>query len=149
MGRDRRKTEFPIALRRQQPAVLIALEPQDRGAQDAAFEQILPSVRRHDAEVLADHHGPGPMRLQHQDPDQRLVVVVDVGAGVGTGTRRHPPQPEQPQHMIDTNPAGVPEYAAHQVAERRVAEFGETLRMPRRLGPVLPELVVLIRWRAD
>ena len=78
-------------------------------------------VRVDDAEVLADHHGAGALRLEGEDADHRLVVVVDVGALGRVGALRHPPEPEQPDHVVDADAAGVPEHRAEQVAERRVA----------------------------
>ncbi len=61
---------------------------------------------------------------------------------------RHPPEPEQPDHVVDAHPARVPEHGAHEVAERRVAALLEPLRLPRRLSPVLSQLVERVRGRA-
>ena len=51
--------------------------------------------------------------------------------------------------MVDPDAARVPEHGADEVAERLVAELGEPVRPPRRLAPVLAELVVGVRRRAD
>ena len=64
-------------------------------------------------------------------------------------TARHPPQPEQPHDVVDPQPAGVPQDAAHDVAERRVAGLREPVGPPRRQPPVLALLVERVGRRAD
>ena len=76
------------------------------------------------------------------------MVVVDVGPLVGGHALRHPPEPEQAQDVVDPDPARVPQDRAQHVPERGIARLGEPLRMPRRLRPVLPLLVVHVRRRA-
>ena len=88
---------------------------------------------------------PADDRLAGQHADHGPVVVPHVGALVRTHPARHPPEPEQPHHVIDPQAAGVPQRGAHQVRERRVPLGGEPLRMPGRLVPVLAALVELVR----
>ena len=149
VGGDRGEAPLAPLLGGQRAAVGAALEPEDRGAEDAAGAQEVAGLRRDHAEVLPDDDGAGPVRLEGEHADQRLVVVADVGALVGRAAGGDPPEPEQADDVVDPDPAGVPEHGADQVAERLVAELGEPVRPPRRLAPVLAELVVGVRRRAD
>ena len=92
---------------------------------------------------------PGALRLQRQDPDQGLVVVAHVGALVGRLPLRHPPQPEQPDHVVDPDAARMAQDGAQHVAVRRVAQLLQPVRPQRRLAPVLPLLVERVRRRTD
>ena len=78
-------------------------------------------------------------------PIMRLVVVAHVGALRRGTALRHPPQAEQPDDVVDAHPAGVPEHIGDEIAERRVGELGEPIGSPRRLLPVLPDLVEGVR----
>ena len=60
-----------------------------------------------------------------------------------------PPQPEHADDVVDPHAACVPEHGADEVAEGLVAELGEPVGPPRRLAPVLAELVVVVRRGAD
>ena len=111
--------------------------------------QVVARGRLDDAEVLADHDGAGALRLQRQHADHRLVVVAHVGALGRRAALRDPPEPEQPDDVVDADPAGVPQHGRDQVAERRVAELLEPVRAPRRLAPVLADLVERVRRCAD
>ena len=71
-------------------AVPVPLEPQHGGAEDPAVSQVVPHPRLDRAEVLADDERAGPVRLQRQDPDHRLVVVPHVGARRTAAARRAP-----------------------------------------------------------
>ena len=62
---------------------------------------------------------------------------------------RHPPQPEQPEHVVDPDTAGMAQHGAQHVAVRRVADLGQPVRPPRRLRPVLALLVERVGRRAD
>src|SRR5206468_3894965 len=63
--------------------------------------------------------------------------------------RRHPPHPEQAEDMVDAHAACMPEQAAQHVAQGRVAELGETARVPWGHPPVLSLLVERVGWRTD
>ena len=101
------------------------------------------------AEVLADDDGVGPVSLQREDADHRLVVVADVGARGRPGALRDPPQPEQPDHVVDPQPARVAQRRRDQPPERLVRRLGQPVGPPRWLLPVLAVLVVRVGRRAD
>ena len=151
VGRHRRQAPLPPSLsgERAAVAVVVALEPQDRGAEDAALGEIGAHPRLDGAQVLADDDRVGPVRLQREDADQRLVVVAHIGAGGGVGALRDPPQPEQPDDVVDPQPAGVAQRRRDQPAEGLVRRVGEAVGTPGRLLPVLAVLVVGVGWRAD
>ena len=90
MRRHRRQDQRAVLLRGQRRAVHVPLEPQHRRAEDPALGQVVAHPRLDDAEVLADDDRAGPVRLEREDADERLVVVADVGA---VGRRRRPPGP--------------------------------------------------------
>jgi len=133
----------------ERPAVVGLLEPQDGRAEDAALLHVVARPRLDRAEVLADDDGARAVRLEHQDPEHRLVVVADVGALVGRHPLRHPPEPEEPDDVVDPHRAGVAQDRAHQVAQGGVAQAREGVGTPRRLRPVLALLVEPVRRRAD
>ena len=142
---DRGQTQFPPPLGLQRTSAGgVDLEPQDGCAQQPALPQIVANPRLHGAQILADHHRAGPMRLQCHDPDHRVVVVPHVRALGGRGTLGNPPQPEQPDDVVDANPAGVPQNRLDQRSEGLVAKLFELIGSPWRLGPVLAQLVELI-----
>ena len=85
-----------------------------------------------------------PASARHRGP----VVVADVRAAVGRPARGHAPQPHQPHHVVDPQPAAVPEPGGEQLVQRAVAGGGQPPRVPGRLRPVLPALVELVRRRA-
>ena len=143
----RREHRPPVVLGRLE-AVVLVLEPQHGGAQDAARRQVVAHPRLDVAEVLADDDGAGAVRLEGEHADHRLVVVADVSARGRAETRRDPPQPEEPDDVVDAQRAGVPQHRADHVPQRRVAALGQRVRQPRRLIPVLPLLVVHVRRRA-
>ena len=142
---DRGQAQLAPALRAQRLALAVLLEPQDRRAQQPAFAQVVPGPRLDRAKIFADHHRTGPMSLERQDADQRLVVVPHVGALVGGQTGRHPPEPEEADDVVHPDRPGVPQHCPAHVPERRVAQLGEPVRPPRRLAPVLPLLVERVR----
>jgi hypothetical protein len=146
---DRGEREPTVVLGGQRAPTLALLEPQDGRAEDATLGQVVADPGLEHPEVLADHDRPGALRLEAQDPDQRLVVVADVGSRVGARGSRDPPEPEQPDDVVDPDRARVPQHGAQQVAVRGIARPGESLRVPRRLRPVLTLLVVHVRWRPD
>ena len=51
--------------------------------------------------------GTGTMGLEHQDGQHRVMVEADERPRIGRHARRDPPQPEQPQDVIDPQAAGV------------------------------------------
>jgi hypothetical protein len=77
------------------------------------------------------------------------MVVPDVRAFGGCRTRRYPPQPEHADDVVDAQAARMPQRVGDKVAERCVAEFGQSVRSPRGLVPVLAGLTVRVRRRAD
>ena len=85
------------------------------------------------------------MRLEREHPDHGLVVVPHVRAGRRAELRRDPPQPEEPDDVVDAQGTGVPQQGADHVAQGGVARPGERIGQPRRLVPVLPQLVVHVR----
>ena len=142
--RHRSQAEIPILLRRQRAGIVV-LEPEDRRSQHAALTQVVAHPRLDDAEVFADHHRTGTVCLQRQHADHRLGVVVHVRALGGQVAGGDPPEPEEPHHVVDAHAAGVTEQRAEHVSIRRISQLGKGIRAPRRLVPVLPELVELIR----
>ena len=125
------------------------LEPQDRRAEHTGVAQHVLHPRLEGAQVLADHHGACALRLKQEDAHHRPVVVVHVQAVSRLVLARHPEQAEQAQDVVDADAAGVAQHRAQQVAPRAVSLLGECLRVPRRLGPVLPLLGVHVRRRAN
>src|SRR5581483_4508476 len=97
------------------------------------------------AKILAHHQRRGTVRLQCDDADHRFVVIAHVSALSGRLALRYPPQPEQPDDVVDAYPAGVPEHGADQRPERLILTLFESVRAPRWLRPVLAQLVELIR----
>ena len=92
---------------------------------------------------------PARSASRREDADERLVVVTDVRP-LGRGhPLRDPPQPEEPDDVVDPDAAGVAQDGPHHVAERCVPQRGEPVRAPRWLAPVLAELVELVRRRSD
>src|SRR5437762_2061078 len=77
------------------------------------------------------------------------MVVSDVGALRRSHTLRDPPKPEQSNHMIDTQPSGMPQDRGNHLSERRVSGSGEPIRPPGWLIPGLALLVEGIRWAAN
>ena len=65
----------------------------------------------------------------------------------GTRALGDPPQPEQPDHVVDPDAARVPKDGAHHLAVGRVRLVGQPVRAPGGLAPVLPVLVVRVRRR--
>ena len=137
----------PPVLRAQRRAVRFAGEPEHVGAEDAAVGQVLPDPRVHRAEVLADRQRAGPRGLAGQRAHGRPVVVPHVRAAVRGHALRHPPQPHQPHHVVHPEAARVPQRRPEQVQQRAVADFRQPPRIPRRLPPVLAELVEPVRRR--
>jgi hypothetical protein len=80
---------------------MVHLEPQDRGAEDAALGEVRADPRLDGAQVLPDDDRVGPEGFQREDADHRLVVVADVRARGRPGALRDPPQAEQPDHVVD------------------------------------------------
>ncbi len=119
----------------------LEFEPQDRGPEDAALAQIVAHPRLDRAEILTDDYCLSAVRLEGEDADHRLVVVADVRPG----RRRHavgdPPEPEQPDDVVDADPAGMAQHGREDVAHRAIGQLGEAIRPPRRLGPILAGLV--------
>ncbi len=109
---DRGQAVLPPPLGAQRPAVTVAvqLEPQDRGTEQAALAQVVAHPRLDGAQVFTDHDRPGPVRLKRDDADHRLVVVAHVGAVGRRRALRDPPQPEQPDDVVDANAARVPQH---------------------------------------
>ena len=101
------ETQLAIGLSGQRRALRVVLEPEDRGAQNASVAQIVTHPRLNDSEVLADHQRTRPMGLEHEDADQRLMVVTDVRALTGKLTVRNPPQPEEPDDVVDPDSTGM------------------------------------------
>ena len=151
VGGDRCQAVLAPPLRRERTTatVVVELEPQHGRAEQAAFAQVVAHPGFDRAEVFADDDRTCPSRFERQDPDRGVVVVADVGALGRARTGRDPPQPEQPDHVVDAYPAGMTQGVRDQLAERRVAEFGEPIGSQRRLIPVLPGLCVRVGWCAD
>src|SRR5665647_2577351 len=149
MGGHGGKTQLAIGLSGQGPALRVILEPQDRRAQNASVAQIVTHPRLDDSEVLADHQRTRPMGLEHEDADQRLMVIADVRALTGNVAVRNPPQPEEPDHMVDPDATGMTQGRTKHVPVWRIAELLEPVRPPGWLAPVLAELVVLVRRGTD
>ena len=144
MGRHGRQAQVAVLLRRQRPAVLVPLEPQDRRPEDAALAHVVADPGLDHPEVLAHDDGPRTLGLQHEDADERLVVVAHVGAFAGRVPFGDPPEAEQADDVVDADATGVLQDGAEHVAVGRVAELGETVGSPRRLVPVLAQLVELV-----
>ncbi|CVM38658.1 Uncharacterised protein [Streptococcus pneumoniae] len=144
----RRHGQPPVALRRGGLAVLL-FEPQDRRAEHAGLGQATLHPRLEGAEVLAHHDDAGPLGLEREHGEHRLVVVLDVRALGGAGALRDPPQAEQPQDVVHPDAARAAQHGAQHVPERGVAGLGQTARMPGVLRPVLAQLVEQLRRRAD
>ena len=139
----------PLRPQRRPAAVELELEPEDRGAENAALPQVVAHPRLDGAEVLADHTAPGPAW-----PPAPGCRPAPRGRTAGTCPRsgralRDPPQPEQPDDVVDPHPAGRPQHGRDHVPERRVGQLGQPVRPPRRLRPVLTVLVERVRWRTD
>lgn len=139
----RRQAQPPVTLGRAR-IVPVRLEPQDRRARDTATGQVLLHPAFEHPQVLTDHHGPGALRLEHEDPDECLVVVPHVGTLVGGTAVGDPPGAEQPKDVVDAEPAGVSQRRPQHVPERPVSEFGEAVRPPRWLVPVLAAPVEVV-----
>ena len=109
--------------------VAVPLEPQDRGAEHAAVAQVVAHPRLDRAEVLADHEGAGPVRLQGQDPDHRLVVVAHVGA-------RRPAARPAGTHQSRNSPMtwSTRSPPACRSTVRSMSRYGQVAR-PRPAGP--------------
>ena len=146
---DRGHAVLAPAVGGQRLAVLVCLEPQHGGAEDAAARQVVTHPRLDGAEVLADDQRLGALRLQREDADHCLVVVADVGADRGAATLRDPPQPEQADDVVHAQAADAAQRGRDHGAERSVGQFAELVWAPRGLAPVLARLVVLVRGRAD
>src|SRR5680860_189122 len=85
------------------------------------------------------------MGLERENADQGLMVVTDVRALAGNLAVRNPPQPEEPDDVVDPDATGMTQGRAQHVPVWRIAELLEPVRPPRRLAPVLAQLVVLVR----
>src|SRR5665811_403182 len=145
MGGHGGKTQLAIGLSGQRLALRVVLEPQDRRAQNASVAQIVTNPRLDDAEVLADHQRTRPMGLERENADQGLMVVTDVRALAGNLAVRNPPQPEEPDDVVDPDATGMTQGRAQHVPVWRIAELLEPVRPPRRLAPVLAQRVVRAR----
>ncbi len=66
---------------------------------------------------------------------------------VGSAPLGDPPQPEQPDDVVDAYAAGMPQHSPDQRAKRPVFLLFQPVRPPRRLRPVLAELIELVRRR--
>ena len=149
VGVDGGQGQAPVGGRLQRPAVVLLLEPQHRGAEHAAAGEVVARPGLDGAQVLADDDGAGAMGLEQGDADHGLVVVADVGALVRPHAPGDPPQAEQPDDVVHAQRTGVAQHRAHHVAQRRVGGLRQVGGAPRRLGPVLAELVVHVRRGAD
>ena len=149
VGGDGGQGEPAVAARLLGPAVLLLLEPQDGGAQDPAGGQVVAHPGLHGPQVLPDHDGAGAVGLQEHHADHRLVVVAHVGALVRAHALGDPPQAEQPDDVVHPQGARVAQHRAHHVPQGPVGAGGQVDGVPRRLRPVLAELVVHVRGRAD
>ncbi len=66
---------------------------------------------------------------------------------VGRGPLRDPPQPEEPDDVVDPDATRVPQHRVDHGAERLVARLDQPIGAPRWLRPVLAELVELVGRR--
>ena len=105
------------------PAAFL-LEPQHRRAEDAALAEVVARPRLDGAEIFTDHDSAGAVRLENEDPHQRLVVVADVRTFGGRTARRHPPQPEQPDDVTAYRVAGQVDEVTRDMG---LADFGKQL----------------------
>ncbi len=129
--------------------MLVVFEPEDRRSQHASTRQVLPHPRFDVAQVLADDHGAGPVRLQDQHADHRLVVVAHVGAGPRAQSVGNPPEPEEADDVIDAQCTRMPQQTPDEIAQRGIPGPRERGREPWWLEPVLPLLVIHVRRCAD
>ena len=148
MGADGRHGVAAPVRRGQRRPVRLAREPEQVGAHDPAGRQVAADPVIDRAEILADRQRPGPRRLARERGHRGPVVVAEVGAAVGRHPLRHAPQPHQPHHVVDPQPARAAQRRGEQVGQRLVTDRGQPPRVPRRLRPVLPALVELVRRRA-
>ena len=149
VGGDGCEGRPPPGVRGGHPIPVGGGEPHDIGAEHSPAGEVGAHPRLVGAEVLADDQRPGAVGLKDGDANQRLVILGDVGAVHWQSTCRHPPQPEQAEDVIDSDPAALPHHRAHHLAEGPVARLAQGIGTPGRLIPVLSELVVRIRRAAD
>ncbi|MPN05611.1 hypothetical protein SDC9_152862 [bioreactor metagenome] len=149
MGDHRGHRVFAPMFGRRGLAVRVVLEPQHRGAQDAAFGEIAAHPGLDGAQIFADDECPGALSLQHDDADERIVVVAHIGALARRAALGDPPEPEHAEDVVDPHAARMAEGGLQHAAERAVSGIGEPVGPPRRLSPVLSELVIAVRRRAD
>ena len=147
--RDTRKCIGTPLLWLLQRASRPALKPQDRRPEDPARLQEFLDARLDGPEVLANDESASALGFESEDPHQRLVIEGDVGT---LGSRRpvgDPPLAEEPEDVVDPDAPRVPEHGAQHVAVGHEGGIRERIGQPRRLRPVLAELVVHIGRAAD
>ena len=75
------------------------------------------------------------------------MVVAHVRAFGGRRTGGDPPQPEQSNDVVDAYGARMAQHSPDQCTKRSVFLLLQPVRPPRRLRPVLAELIEFIGWR--
>src|SRR5688500_1002375 len=89
------------------------------------------------------------MRLQGHDLEQLVGVGADIGAARRVLPGWDPPQPEQPEHMVDPQAAGMSQLRVDRLDERSIRRRPQPGRNEWRQPPILARRVETIRWRAD
>ncbi len=83
------------------------LEEREARGQHVGGGEATPYPGRHRAQILADDHGAGALRLDGQHRQQLVGWLADVGAFGGIRAIGHPPLAKQAQHVVDAQAAAV------------------------------------------
>ncbi len=145
MRADRRHAGAAPLRRRQRRAVAGLGEPEHHRAEDAVAGQVLADPGLDRAKVLADRDCASARSRSGERADRGLVVVAHVRAPFRGLPGRNPPQAHEAHHVIDAQAAAMPQRGGEQLGHRLVVVRRQQARVPRRLSPVLSELVEAVR----
>src|SRR5689334_19361936 len=90
-----------------------------------------------------------PLAFERENAEQVFGWVSHVGAFTPRCAFGNPEQPEQTHHVIHPQSTGMPETRADQLDEIAIPIIPKGARIDRRETPVLPEIRIRIRWRAN
>jgi hypothetical protein len=125
------------------------LEQGEARGQHVGRGEPTPDARRHGAQVLADDHGSRPLGLDGQHRQQLVGGLAHVRAVARVRASRHPPLPEQPQHVVDPKAAAMRHGRPDRVDERPVAGQPQPGGHERRQSPVLAGRIEDVRRCAE
>ena len=102
-GGGRGHVVIPVGRGLEARAFFRAFEPEHADAEQTVFLQAFAKAGRNRAEILADHNGLMPPRLERDQPQQVVERITQVRAVLRALAVGHEPETPQAENVIDTN----------------------------------------------